>query len=412
MQSKCNFIIGVFLFCFLVSSIYAQQKTTEAPVPGEIRFYQLEKEYRKTFSRAIELKNAKVLEIKPIVEQALSIYGSVYVNEQKNTVFVTDVADKIDDLVDFVKKLDIPGMTAGEYFITRIVPLGHLKADEIIELVKHKLSKDGKIYLNLPLNALVITDIESKVVETEKLIRNLDVSIKQIAIEVAVVEVDLDYFKKLGLDPLGWLDTQVYGSYSRYEEREYYWIDTSVRFSDLISLMTSEGKGKTLATPRIVTQNNKKATLATVDKIFYTPKGSWYESVATPGVTISVLPTAQEDKFINLSITPVISNLTGWSQDGTPIVAERTLTTEVKVKDGDTFVLGGIRNRNKVRMVKGIPLLREIPLIKYLFSRTIESEIEREIVMFIKPSILVEGKSLPPEDKSLLEKTEEELKRK
>lgn len=380
---------------------------------GEIKFYQLEKEYRKTVSRVFELKSASAVEIKPIVQRTLSIYGSAYVNEQTNTLYVTDVPEKIDDLIPFIEKLDVKGMTAGENLVTKVMPLNHTKASDHIEFITHKLSSVGKVYANPALNALLITDIESKIEELQKLIIKLDVPVKHISVDLVIVEISSDFFAKIGLDPLSWLGSiSGYGSIYGGTRNDYWGISSDLDIGDIISLMISKGKGKVLANPRLITQNNKPATFASFDYIPYSyPSYRVYEATAKIGISVSVLPTVQEDGSINLSLTPVVSNLTGWSPKGVPLVSDRSLSTEIKVKDGEMFVLGGLRNQQKVKSRRGVPLLKDIPILKYLFSIGTEVEIQKETVLFVKPHILKEGEGVLPQERKLLEETQKEFGR-
>ncbi|MEW6606184.1 MAG: secretin N-terminal domain-containing protein [bacterium] len=394
----------------------------------EIKFYSLEKEYRKIKTQKFTLKNAVALELKPIIESMLSIYGSVYVNEKDNIVYVTDTPEMIESLEPIIREFDIKGIKAGGNFVSSVILLNHTDASHIIDLVKHKLSKDGKILKVGDLNGLIITDIPSKIEEVKDLIRNLDVPIKHILIEITILELNWEFYKKVGLDIMGWLD-RMYPEI-RYQKTQYKYEDNtpnhdskefsftiSPRFniSDIIELMIRDGEGRVLASPKIITKNNNLAYLDASEIIPYSPSDNSYspgrEMTVKAGVYLSVLPIVQQDNFINLRISPRISDFTGWSPKGMPIIFQRSMNTEVNVKDGETFVLGGLRKTEKVEDIKGIPILKKIPLLKYLFSKTVKVDLTREVVMFITPYIIKEGIYFPEKDKELLKKMEENIKR-
>jgi type II secretory pathway component GspD/PulD (secretin) len=355
-----------------------------------IKFYSFEKEYRQLETCRIQLEKARALELKPIVESMLSIYGSVYVNEKENSIYITDTPEMMESLKEIVSQLDSEGIVAGGNFVSKLILLKHTKASDMIGLVKHKLSKDGEIFEVGDLNGLIITDIFSKIGEVEALIRELDLPIRHLAIEITVVELNLEHYKKIGLDIFGWLDKMYpeiryekekeegkrYGyEHKDDEERFYFTLPPQFNISDLIELMIRDGKGKVIASPRIITKNNNRAYLDASEMIPYLSDRDYYgsrERTARVGVYISVLPIIQQDNFINLSISPRISDLAGWSPEGMPIIFERSLETEVNVKDGETFILGGLRKTEKVKLTKGIPILKEIFLLKYLFSKTVE----------------------------------------
>lgn len=445
MRRKNLLWLVLFLLLLLPIDVQSAKKEgvtnpkTEAELEKakEIKFYSLEKEYRKLETQRFRLTKAKALELKPIIENMLSIYGSVYVNEKDNTIYITDTPEMIENLKRIVLRLDAEGIVAGGNFVTRVILFKHTNASDIIDLVKHKLSKDGKIFKVGDLNGLIITDISSKISEVENLIKDLDVPIKHLSIEITVLELNLEYYEKIGLDVFGLMEKiypEVRYGKSKYKykyeyedpERDDYDYDRSseelsftipARFniSDLIDLMVSDGKGKVIASPKIVTKNNNTAYLNASEMIPYSSLDDHYkggpERIARAGIYLSVLPIIQEDNFINLRISPRISNLTGWSPKGMPIIFDRSLETEVNVKDGDTFVLGGLRKTEEVKTVKGIPILKKIPLLKYLFSKTVKISLTREIAMFITPHILKEEQYLPEEDKNLLEEMRDELKK-
>jgi type II secretory pathway component GspD/PulD (secretin) len=68
-------------------------------------------------------------------------------------------------------------------------------------------------------------------------------------------------------------------------------------------------------------------------------------------------------------------------------VFDRSLNTEVKVKNNSIFALGGLKKTESVDVRRGIPLLKDIPLLGYLFSVRQKVKLEREVLIFIRPSV-------------------------
>jgi type II secretory pathway component GspD/PulD (secretin) len=108
------------------------------------------------------------------------------------------------------------------------------------------------------------------------------------------------------------------------------------------------------------------------------------------GIHVSVTPIVQNDTTINLSIVPDISNLTGWSPKGDPIVSTRSITTEVDVRNNGIFVLGGLKKREQVNIRKGVPVLKEIPFLRLFFSVKKEAVIERDVLIIVRPTTDIE----------------------
>jgi type II secretory pathway component GspD/PulD (secretin) len=399
-----------------------------AQVPPDVKFYELEKEYRRTITYIYEVKNTQALELKQIVADMLSIYGTVYVNEKTNELYITDVEEKIGDLREILPGLDIDGLEAGNNLATEVVYLKHENASSLIELIRHKLSADGTLQEVPYLNALSITDIPSKITEVRELLTRLDVPGPHIGIEITVVEFNDEEFSKLGVNLFNWLQglgirADMHGdnpgdlinnaSYtvgSRTEPRPVergalldqkdrempQHLTAEFNIADLVGFICDNADGSVLANTRIVTRNNKEALISSKEVIPY----RHYENdeafrdrnqrMVSAGVYVRVLPTLQEDSLINLRIAPVVSDLTGWSPKGMPIIFERSLLTEVKVKEGAVFVLGGLKKREAVEVRRGIPVLKEIPILQYLFSVKQRDVVEREVLIFIRPSTRID----------------------
>jgi type II secretory pathway component GspD/PulD (secretin) len=429
----------------------------------DVRFYTLEKEYKKIETVNFHLNKAKAVELKLIVQNMLSMYGSVYSNEKDNTLYVTDTPDIMANLKIIIPKMDIDGVVAGGNLTSKLILLKNTDALDIIPLVSHKLSKDGKIFNESDVNGILVTDIESKIKEVESLIQDLDIPVKHIVIEVSIVELNNEDYSKTGFDLLEILEqTNIsanydlgnqYDNHNNMETRERSYVNKeiyesndafghnssdqknkqdykdyyknnyktdrdyssysiganmNVNLGDVINLMVKDGKGKVLASPKIVTKNNKAAYINATEEIPFEHQIYSGEYTAETGIRVSVMPTIQQDSAINLRISPRIADLTGWTPKGLPIIFERTLDTEVTVKDGDTFVLGGLKKTEKVKSVKAVPILGKIPLIKFFFSKKIEVTMSREVVMFITPRIIKDNLTNFENEKKLL-KTMEKL---
>jgi len=428
------FIVFLCGCTFFKIDLCAAVKKIQAENIDDLKIYQLEKEYRKLVTKSFSFKKAKALELKPVIENMLSIYGSCYVNEIDNVLYVTDTPEMLSGLEQIVQTLDIEGIVAGGNLTSGLILLKHTRAADVVDLVKHKLSGHGKIFVVGDLNAVLITDVQSKIEEVENVIKKVDVPIQHLSIEIAILELNSDYYKNVGVDITSLIDQiSPRMQYNRTKGNIKYDYNndsndrmckrdnsnssfsiyaSAINLANIIQIMTGDGKGKVLATPRIITKNNTTATLNAREMIPYVFEASGSERTVGAGISLRVTPLIQQDDFINLKIAPSISDLTGWSPGGMPIIFERSLNSEVNVKNGDTFVLGGLKKIEKVNYVRGVPILKSIPLIKYLFSKTVEVELSREVVIFITPTILKESEDAGLEDGKLFRELEEKLDKK
>ncbi len=435
--------------CFLL--VWVITGILNADTIKDIKFYNLEKEYRETKTYVYKVQQAEALELKQIISGMLTIYGSLYVNEETNELYITDVAEKIDDLETVIPGLDVQQIRAGNNLVSRRVYLKHENVSEISGIIKHKLSADGSVYEVPNLNALVITDIPSKINEVTDVLNLIDVPIDHIAIEITVVEFNDEEFSKLGINVFNWLQgltlrTDLHGGRdilfknrgsfmigsknegnlsqrNHYLETEGdkaqpYHLSAELSVSDLVGFICENADGNVLAHTRIVTRNNKSASINAHEIIpfrFFENRSAFenrYESAVLAGMSVTVRPMVQQDSLINLRISPTISNLTGWSPKGMPIVFERRISTEVKVKDNKIFVLGGLKKREAIDVRKGIPGLKDIPVLQWLFSVRKKAVVEREVLIFIRPTTNVETAVDAKEFGEIMEKYKKKTEKK
>jgi len=113
------------------------------------------------------------------------------------------------------------------------------------------------------------------------------------------------------------------------------------------------------------------------------------------GVILDITPQISDNGEIILSIAPRISSFRDMTQlsnqtlrDMPPDTRDNTMLSVVKVKDNDTIVLGGLISDDESLKVNGVPILKEIPLIKYLFSSKEKITTKKELVFVITPHII------------------------
>jgi general secretion pathway protein D len=174
---------------------------------------------------------------------------------------------------------------------------------------------------------------------------------------------------------------------------------TLSRNFDLTGFITALSQCKDsrlLADPNVVVVDNEPATISIVSEIPYqqltqTGQGGNIGTTAfrEAGVKLTVTPRISDDGTILMVVEPEFSRLTGFTpEQNQPIIDRRTAKTHVRVNNGHTFVLGGLRQRTELTDRNGIPGLMKIPYIGWLFrSRRIEVR-ESELIVFVKPELV------------------------
>lgn len=161
-----------------------------------------------------------------------------------------------------------------------------------------------------------------------------------------------------------------------------------------------------LADPNVTVVDNDEASIESVSEIPFqqltqTSAGGniGTTSFKEAGITLKVKPRIAMDGTIEMTVRPEFSRLTGFTPgDNQPIIDRRTAETRVRIANGQTFVIGGLRQRSDVGDFKGIPFLKDVRVLGHLF-RARETDIrESELVVFITPSIVgYEAQNTPRE---------------
>lgn len=158
-----------------------------------------------------------------------------------------------------------------------------------------------------------------------------------------------------------------------------------------LSAMEADGKGRILSNPKVVTTNSKKA-------IIQQGKSIPYQTVSTSGTQtqfaeavlgLEVTPTVTKDGFIKLEILAKKDQADFVNtSSGVPTIDKKQATTLLYVKDGETAVIGGIYERQESDSESGLPGLRRIPLLGWLFKKEAKTDNKTELLIFITPRIL------------------------
>jgi general secretion pathway protein D len=176
-------------------------------------------------------------------------------------------------------------------------------------------------------------------------------------------------------------------------------------FTSAIRALQQVSDTKILSTPQILVTNNEEAKIHVGDTVPYivaTTNGTGDNAITSDdvrfvdvGLKLSVTPTINDDGMVTMKLTPEISEVVATikSAEGStiPQVNKTEIETSVMVKDGQTIVMAGLRNQNKVHTKRGIPGLMDMPFLGGLFSRTSDSLTNSEIVILITPHIVHGG---------------------
>jgi len=247
---------------------------------------------------------------------------------------------------------------------------------------------------------------------------------KEVLIDVKIYSVELSQSHKTGIDwsklsfSIGYTkDTEdpskIVENYESTLIRSRNIIGSQSIFSNavfnvsgLLNFLAQNGNVNSLSNPKVVTLNNQKAIISVGDTINYkyaskvttddngNPHTEYTIESKFVGVVLDITPQISDNGDIILSIAPRISafkdpnQLRDASRDMPPDTKDNTMLSVVKLKDNQTLVLGGLITNDKNFKVNGVPVLKEIPLVKFLFSSREEVTSRRELVFVITPHII------------------------
>jgi len=158
-----------------------------------------------------------------------------------------------------------------------------------------------------------------------------------------------------------------------------------------LQAMETNGQGKILSSPKVLTMDNKEAFIEQGLEVGYLEKGKTDEAptVKFKKVTLNlkVTPHVTLDNRITMKIEIIKDDVLSYFE-GVPIINTKKATTELLVDDGDTLVIGGIVKSSENTSVSGIPLLSKIPFLGWLFKTKSDDQTNEELLIFMTPRIL------------------------
>jgi general secretion pathway protein D len=237
-------------------------------------------------------------------------------------------------------------------------------------------------------------------------IASLDLRPLQVVIEVVIAEVQRTHDLNIGTsftasDATARPGTVTSGGITRTPGADDFTLRV-VRTGDIdieatLSALSASGRVRILSRPVIVAQNNQEARILVGSQRPFIQVSRPSPLDPTPyqivqyldvGTSLTILPTINADGYVNLAVTQGISSATNEVQFDAPVLSTREATTQLLARNGQTVVIGGLVDRQTDHYRAGIPLLKDIPLLGYLFGTTREHTGASELFLFLTPFIV------------------------
>lgn len=318
-----------------------------------------------------------------------------------------------------------------EPLVTKIFPISYSNTKELTTILNEYLTPErGRINEDVRTNSLIVKDTPDVIEKIRKIIEVLDTQTPQVLIESRIVEVSESYSKSLGLengfglsyDPIGEKSQNLAaigqpsvggtlnagpgfsfnsagGTIGQSPGVMNLSISQFSRVFDLnfrLQLLETESKGKIISSPKVVTQNKQEARLTTTRTEAYLVVNGAGDTATTGAETaqailqLNVTPQITNEGSISLRVNVTKEDFAERvSPQLPPNKTGNQVETNVLVDNGATIVIGGVYEYLKRETIAGIPYLKDIPILGWLFRNQYNpSTSKREVIIFITPRII------------------------
>ncbi len=296
-------------------------------------------------------------------------------------------------------------------------------------------------------NAIVVRGTPDQVALAQKLVNDLDKSKPEVVVDIAIMQINRDKSRTLGINPptsatvalqnnVTNTTTGSTGTTSTTNTNTTSGTPNSINLNSLGNLnatdftvtisqatataLFSDSSTKLIQNPQIRAVDGQKATLKIGDRV-PVATGSFGSGIGNTGLGVSPLVNTQFqylDVGVNIDITPHIhangevtlkitmdiSSVTSYTNIGgiqQPVIGQRKVEHEVRLKEGEVNLLGGMLEDQQTKSLTGIPGLAQIPFLKYLFGQTNTDHSQTETVFALIPHIVREHELNPLNNKAI-----------
>ena len=307
---------------------------------------------------------------------------------------------------------------------SEFIQINYAKATDIAKLLKDKdnvlLSERGQVSVDDRTNTLLVQDTPRKLDEVRALIRTLDIPVRQVLIESRVVIANDDFTRELGVR-FGLSDKNSQSGFSGTLNGAESMANTGTadladrlnvnmpvespagsigvnlgRLTDgtildlELSALEAESRGEVIASPRLMTANQRESFIETGVEIPYLQASSAGNTNVTfrkAVLSLTVKPLITPDDNVILDLTVTKDSL-GVDTPRGPAIDTKEVNTQVLARSGETIVLGGVYEEETFNNVRKVPLLGDIPGLGWLFRNKENQNNKQELLIFVTPKII------------------------
>ncbi len=297
-----------------------------------------------------------------------------------------------------------------EPLVTEYIAVNYSNATtEILPHIKNILTPErGTVSVDTRNNQIILTDTADKVWQVKEIVNRIDKVTPQVIIEARIAEVNTDVSSEFGFDwdlnvgpaENNMLDGVMDGNMAMNFPAAAASSSIGFNFAKIsgtpfvlnarLNALETNGEGKVISSPKIVTLDNKKARIKQGIEYPYLERddtGGSSVSFKNIDLLLEVTPHVTPDNRVSMEIMITKNDIDSITQ-GVPSLSTNEAETELLVNDGDTIVIGGIMKTRKINASRGFPWLSKIPVLGWFFKTESEAKESSELLIFITPKIV------------------------
>jgi general secretion pathway protein D len=257
------------------------------------------------------------------------------------------------------------------------------------------------------LNAVILRGTPDRVAAIKAAIVQLDAPVTSVVLETVFVELTETGARNLGLD-FNNANNQIATASYTFSKGFPGLADTpsgggvSVNLQAALYAQIAKGEGRIVSKPRIAAQSGGSAKIVTGDalpiltSIALSGVNAVQQQVqyVNVGVTLQIAPRVSDDGMVTSHVFAVVSSVTGFSQ-GYPTISQREASTSATVRDGESFVIGGLSQESDLKHRTKLPILGDIPGLEALFDAENSNMSKTDLYIVVTPHVVRGREPMP-----------------
>jgi len=275
-----------------------------------------------------------------------------------------------------------------------VMPIHNARAEDIKATIDPLLGENDQPSVDLRTNSLVFTVTDSSLAVIRDIIKELDTETPQVAIEVKMVTVDAGSVSEIGINWSAIKDGNMGAQTTIGEEGKlllgtYAGTVSGAALQASLATLIDQNRAEIVSRPHVTTQDNETAIISSgqqVPVITYDESRNTVIELVDATTQLTVTPHVLSDKRVLMEI-----NASRKSAEGVGVglkINQELADVKMIVTNGETAVIGGMRQMQESKHESGIPILQDIPLIGQIFKYTKRENRKTDLIIFITPHII------------------------